>query len=91
MNPKDRYMEERMTNKKKRQEDILAAAVRVFVDKGFEQATMKDVAKEANLGIATIFRFFSEKGTAHRGGGRPHAGRGAGRFRVHCGYAHHLL
>ncbi|WP_339292166.1 helix-turn-helix domain-containing protein [Paenibacillus sp. FSL W8-0187] len=33
----------------------------VFTHKGIETATMQDVATEAKMGIATIFRFFPRK------------------------------
>ncbi|WP_256337931.1 TetR/AcrR family transcriptional regulator [Paenibacillus sp. 276b] len=37
------------------------AAKNIFASNSFEQATMQDIAKEANLGIATIFRYFPKK------------------------------
>ncbi|MEK5373437.1 TetR/AcrR family transcriptional regulator [Paenibacillus sp. FSL P2-0173] len=39
----------------------MEAAQIVFTNKGFEQATMQEIAKEAGLGVATIFRYFPKK------------------------------
>jgi len=61
MNPKARYEKERSEKKQERVTDILDAAERVFTVKGLEKATMQDIANEANLGVATIFRFFPKK------------------------------
>ena len=40
---------------------IIEAAERVFTHKGIEKATMQDVATEAAMGVATVFRFFPVK------------------------------
>lgn len=50
-----------MTYKKRRSNNILQAAFTVFSRKGFEWSTMQDVADEAGLGVATIFRYFPKK------------------------------
>jgi len=50
-----------MTYKKRRSNNILQAAFTVFSRKGFEWSTMQDVADEAGLGVATIFRYFPRK------------------------------
>ena len=44
-----------------RQELILDAAIRVFAKKGFHQATMDDVAQEAELGKGTLYYYFRSK------------------------------
>lgn len=61
MDPKSRYAHERLTAKELREQAIIEAATTVFTQKGIEKATMQDVAKEANLGIATLFRYFPKK------------------------------
>lgn len=61
MDPKTRYEQERNDNKLQRELHIIEAAERVFVDKGIEKATMHDIAKEVNIGIATLFRYFPKK------------------------------
>ncbi|HEY4431845.1 TetR family transcriptional regulator [Paenibacillus sp. VTT E-133280] len=61
MNPKTRYEKERSDGKQQRLLDILEAAEQVFSQKGIEKSTMQDVASEANIGIATLFRYFPRK------------------------------
>ena len=50
-----------MTFKERRSQHILQAAFTVFSRKGFEWSTMQDVADEAELGVATVFRYFPKK------------------------------
>lgn len=50
----DRYMEER-------RQDILDAARRVFVDKGYDNATMNDIAAAADVSAGNIYRYFENK------------------------------
>ena len=40
---------------------ILNAAIRVFAEKGFHQATMDDVAEQAELGKGTLYYYFHSK------------------------------
>ncbi|NOY77513.1 MAG: TetR/AcrR family transcriptional regulator [Calditrichaeota bacterium] len=44
-----------------RQQLILDAAIQVFSRKGFHQATMDDVAQEAELGKGTLYYYFRSK------------------------------
>jgi TetR/AcrR family transcriptional repressor of uid operon len=44
-----------------RQEDILAAASRVFKRKGFHGARTEDICEEAGLSAGTVFRHFPDK------------------------------
>lgn len=61
MKPLDRYEVERQQNREMRMEQILDAAKVLFMKKGIEKTTMQDIATEANLGVATVFRIFSKK------------------------------
>nr|WP_253299042.1 TetR/AcrR family transcriptional regulator [Paenibacillus barcinonensis] len=61
MNPKDRYQKERAEAKEQRQVHIIQSAKAVFLRKGIERSTMNDIAEEANIGIATLFRYFPKK------------------------------
>lgn len=61
MKPLDRYEVERQQNREMRMEQILDAAKTLFMKKGIEKTTMQDIATEANLGVATVFRIFSKK------------------------------
>lgn len=61
MDPKTRYEKERTTGKLQRAINILEAAERVLTRKGIDKTTMQDIAGEANIGIATLFRYFPKK------------------------------
>ena len=51
----------RHTKSEARKEQILTAAERVFAGKGFADATVSEVAREAGLSDATIYEYFSSK------------------------------
>jgi AcrR family transcriptional regulator len=44
-----------------RQAQILAAAIKVFAKKGFDRATIKDIAKEAGVAEGSIYNYFKNK------------------------------
>jgi AcrR family transcriptional regulator len=44
-----------------RKEQILKAAERVFAKKGFHEATISEISKEAKVSDATIYEYFSNK------------------------------
>jgi TetR/AcrR family fatty acid metabolism transcriptional regulator len=46
---------------KARKEQILKAAGKVFAKKGFHEATISEIAREAGLSDATIYEYFSTK------------------------------
>lgn len=53
-----------MANNKKlkaRKDQILKAAERIFARKGFQEATVSDVAREAHVSDTTIYEYFSTK------------------------------
>lgn len=50
----DRYLEAR-------RQEILDAARRVFVDKGYAAATMNDIAAEAGVAAGSLYRYFENK------------------------------
>lgn len=53
---------ERKTKEKEiRKEDIIQSAERVFFSKGYEAATMDDVAKEAQFSKRTLYMYFNSK------------------------------
>jgi TetR/AcrR family fatty acid metabolism transcriptional regulator len=51
----------RHTKLEARKEQILTAAERIFAAKGFADATVSEVAREAGLSDATIYEYFSSK------------------------------
>ncbi len=44
-----------------REEDFLAAAEKLFAEKGFFQTSMEDIARLAEYGTGTIYRYFASK------------------------------
>ena len=48
-----------------RRSDILRAAERVFALKGYYQATVADIAQEAQYGVGTLYLYFKDKQSMH--------------------------
>ena len=44
-----------------RKEDIIAAAIREFIENGIENAKISDIAKSAEVGTVTVYRYFENK------------------------------
>lgn len=55
----------REKEKEIRRNDIISAAERVFFSKGFNNATMDDVAKEAEFSKRTVYVYFNSKEQIH--------------------------
>lgn len=53
--------ERREREKEQRKNDIINAAERIFFSKGLENATMDDVAEEAELSKGTLYLYFKNK------------------------------
>ena len=53
--------ERKEREKERRRQQIMAAAKKVFTDKGFNKATMDDIAGEAELSPGTIYLYFKNK------------------------------
>jgi AcrR family transcriptional regulator len=65
-------LERREREKAIREDDIVDAAERVFFARGFDGATMDDVAREADFSKRTLYKYFTSKNQlilaiAHRG------------------------
>lgn len=58
--------ERRAREKQHRIQDILEAAEKVFFTKGYESATMNEIAHEAELGKGTLYLYFKGKDDVHR-------------------------
>ena len=58
--------ERRAREKQHRMQDILEAAEKVFFTKGYESATMNEIAREADLGKGTLYLYFKGKDDVHR-------------------------
>jgi len=61
VNTKTRWDLEREDAKQQRIVLIIEAAERVFNRKGLDKTTMQDIATEAHMGVATVFRHFPKK------------------------------
>jgi AcrR family transcriptional regulator len=48
-------------DKQIRKNDIMSAAVHVFAMKGYEKATMQDIAKHAQYATGTVYLYFKDK------------------------------
>ncbi|BBO80092.1 AcrR family transcriptional regulator [Desulfosarcina ovata subsp. sediminis] len=53
--------ERRERERERRRQQILVAAKRVFSNRGFNKATMEDIAKEAELSPGTLYLYFKNK------------------------------
>jgi len=51
----------REQKKRQTRKAIIAAAVRLFAEKGYEQTSMEELAREAGVGKGTIYGYFSTK------------------------------
>jgi AcrR family transcriptional regulator len=62
----DDFEDTKLTGKAATQERILLAATRLFLDHGYEQTTVAQVATEAGVSRATVFWHFSDKASLFR-------------------------
>ena len=53
--------ERKEREKERRRQQIIVAAKRIFSEKGFNKATMEEIAKEAELSPGTIYLYFKNK------------------------------
>jgi AcrR family transcriptional regulator len=53
--------ERKEREKDRRRQQIIVAAKRIFTAKGFQKATMEDIAREAELSPGTIYLYFKNK------------------------------
>lgn len=53
--------ERKEREKERRRQQIIVAAKRVFTSKGFNKATMEDIAQEAELSPGTLYLYFKNK------------------------------
>jgi AcrR family transcriptional regulator len=53
--------ERKEREKERRRQQIMVAAKRVFSEKGFNKATMEDIAQEAELSPGTLYLYFRNK------------------------------
>ena len=53
--------ERKERERERRRQQIIVAAKRVFSNKGFNKATMEDIATEAELSPGTLYLYFKNK------------------------------
>jgi AcrR family transcriptional regulator len=51
----------RVIDKQEKKDQIISAAMREFVKKGFAKTTISDIAKAAGIGKGTVYEYFSTK------------------------------
>ena len=61
MTPKEKHQEEQNELKTSRINRILESAFNLFSEKGIDTITMNDIASTAELGVASLYRYFATK------------------------------
>ena len=61
MTAQEKLAEERDGQKNARIERILLAAFSLFSHNGFDAIAMTDIAKDAEIGVASLYRYFATK------------------------------
>lgn len=61
MTPSEKFQEEKEELKSQRKNRILAAAHKLFAEKGIDTIAMTDIAKEAEIGVASLYRYYATK------------------------------
>jgi AcrR family transcriptional regulator len=61
MNLKAKRKLEMDNQKEKRKEQVILAAIEVFKEKGIDNSKMTDIAEKAEIGVATVYRYFNTK------------------------------
>lgn len=51
----------REKERKAREEDILNAAEKIFIERGYNEASMEEIAKECDFTRKTLYQYFSDK------------------------------
>ncbi len=51
----------REKKKLRTQAEIIDAAIKLFMEKGFEGATIEEIAEKAEVGVGTVYNYFSSK------------------------------
>jgi AcrR family transcriptional regulator len=61
MDLKTKRKKEYEDEKDKRKEAVISIAIQVFIEKGIENSKMTDIAEKAEIGIASLYRYFKTK------------------------------
>ena len=61
MTPKEKHQEEQNELKTSRINRILESSFALFSEKGIDTITMNDIASMAEIGVASLYRYFATK------------------------------
>lgn len=61
MTATEKFLEEKEELKSQRKNRILTASHKLFSEKGIDTIAMTDIAKEAEIGVASLYRYYSTK------------------------------
>jgi AcrR family transcriptional regulator len=61
MDLKEKRKLEMDNQKEKRKEEVILGAIEVFKEKGIDNSKMTDIAERAEIGVATVYRYFNTK------------------------------
>ncbi|MBC7960268.1 MAG: TetR/AcrR family transcriptional regulator, partial [Vallitaleaceae bacterium] len=61
MSAKDKREKERLEGINRRKKEVVEAAKTVFSEKSIEKATMQDIALKAEVGVASVYRYYATK------------------------------
>lgn len=61
MDLREKRRQEQEEIKKQRMEEVIDAALRVFIKQGIDKTKMTDIAEEAQIGVASVYRYFKTK------------------------------
>ena len=61
MTAKEKFIEEKDEMKQNRKNRILESAFNLFSQKGIDTIAMTDIAKNAEIGVASLYRYYETK------------------------------
>lgn len=61
MDLREKRKQEQEEIKKQRMDEVIDAALRVFIKQGIDKTKMTDIAEEAEIGVASVYRYFKTK------------------------------
>ncbi|WP_139904949.1 TetR/AcrR family transcriptional regulator [Clostridium thermarum] len=61
MNLKEKRKIETDNLKEQRKEEVVTAAIEIFKEKGIDNTKMTDIAEKAEVGVASVYRYFKTK------------------------------
>ncbi len=57
----DRKLSRREREKRRQRQEMLAAAIKLFSEKGYHKASMQEIAEQAEFAVGTLYKFFKNK------------------------------